>query len=162
MTKKILLLTLSFAGLYFGARSLVRFFASDETKIRRLVAGMEEAYNEGKPGSCVGPLAKDWRHEGYELDRELLLGGLFQTARDRDRETRQLRTRVEVDEEAVVVTVEGEHATLTTAATFFRLRAGTWAESWHLCIEAELADGDDGWEIVKSRHEDLRGTQLGR
>ena len=162
MTKRILLALLALAGLYFGGRSLVRFFASDETKIRRLVAQMEEAYNEGSPGSCVGPLAKDWRHEGYELDRELLLGALFQTARDRDRETRQLRTKVEVDEDAVEVSVDGEHATLTTEATFSRLRAGAWEESWRLCITAELQDGDDGWEIVKSRHQDLRGTQLGR
>ena len=162
MTKRILLALLALAALYYGGRSLVRFFASDETKTRRLVAQMEEAYNEGSPGSCVGPLAKDWRHEGYEIDRELLLGALFQTARDRDRETHQLRSKVDVDEDAVEVTVDGEHATLTTEATFSRLRAGKWEESWHLCITAELQDGDDGWEIVKSRHQDLRGTQLGR
>lgn len=162
MAKRILFALIALVVLFLGARSLLRFFSSDETKIRRLVAQMEEAYNAGKPGSCVGPLSKDWRHEGYELDRELLLGALFQAARERDKETRQLRTRVEVDEQAVVVTVDGEHATLATEATFFRLRAGAWEESWRMRIEAELSDGDDGWEIVKSRHQDERGTHLGR
>lgn len=162
MTKKLLLALLALAGLYFSGRSLVRFFSSDETKIRRLVAQMEEAYNEGSPGSCVGPLAKDWRHEGYDIDREMLLGALFQTARDREHETRQLRSSVSVDEDAVDIVVDGDRARLTAEATFSRLRAGQWEESWRLRITAELEDRDDGWEIVKSRHEDLRGTQLGR
>lgn len=162
MAKKILGLVLALGALYLAALFLVDLFTSDETKIRRLVADMEQAYNRGKPGSCVGPLARDWRHEGYELDRELLLGALFQSARDRDRETRELRTRVEVDEDAALVTVDGARATLTAEAAFFRLRAGAWQESWRMRVEAELADGDDGWEIVRSRHEDLAGTHLGR
>jgi hypothetical protein len=162
MLKKILLPLVALIALYLGAGLVIRFFASDETKIRWLVAQMEEAYNAGRPGSCVGPLAKDWRHEGYSIDREQLLGGLFQAARERDRETRELRTRVEVDEEAVEVTLDGSRATLATEARFFRLRAGAWEPSWHLRVTAELEDGDDGWEIVKSRHEDLAGTHLGR
>lgn len=162
MAKKIALVLLSLAGLYLGTGLLIRFFASDETKIRWLVEQMEEAYNAGRPGSCVGPLAKDWSHEGYSLDRQLLLGGLFQSARDRDRETRQLRSRVEVDESALRIAVTGPRATLATEATFSRLRAGKWEESWRLALEAELEDGPDGWKFVTSRHTDLAGTQLGR
>jgi hypothetical protein len=162
MVKKLLGLALALGALYVVGAWLVDLFTSDETKIRRIVAGMEEAYNEGRPGSCVGPLAKDWRHEGHEIDRELLLGALFQTARDRDRETKELRTRVEVDEEAAEVSVDGERASLACDATLSRLRAGQWSETWRVHIEAELADGDDGWEIVESRHRDLAGTHLGR
>jgi hypothetical protein len=162
MARKLLLFALALGALYVVGAWLVDLLTSDETKIRRLVAGMEEAYNAGRPGSCVGPLAKDWRHEGHEIDRELLLGALFQVARDRERETKQLRTRVEVDEGAADVTVDGERATLACEAVFARLRAGQWSESWRVQVEAELADGDDGWEIVKSRHRDLSGTHLGR
>jgi hypothetical protein len=162
MFRKILLLALALGALWVVGAWLVELLTSDETKIRRLVADMEEAYNAGSPGSCVGPLARDWRHEGYEVDRELLLGGLFQAARERDRETKQLRTRVEVDEDAMEVTVEGEHAALACDAVFSRLRAGQWNETWRAHLEAELADGDDGWKIVRSRHRDLRGTHLGR
>ena len=160
--KRVLLALLALLCLFLGGRGLARFFASDETKIRRLVAGMEEAYDEGRPGSCVGPLARDWHHEGSEIDRQLLLGALFQTARDRDSQTRELRSRVEVDEEAAVIVVDGERATLRLEAVFSRLRQGQWSESWRARIEAELVDGDDGWEIVHSRHEDVTGTHLGR
>jgi hypothetical protein len=162
MLKKVLLSALALAALYLGIGGLVRFFASDETKIRWLVEGMEEAYDAGRPGSCVGPLARDWRHDGYSLDREMLLGGLFQAARDRDRETRELRTRVDVEPGSLEIAVDGERATLAAVARFERLRAGEWQESWRARIEAELVDGDEGWEIVKSRHEDLAGTHLGR
>ena len=162
MAKRLFLALLALAALFYGGRGLVRFLASDETKIRRIVAGMEDAYNEGRPGSCVGPLARGWRHEGSEIDREMLLGGLFQTARDRDRETRQLRSKVEVDEEAAAIVVTGEQATLTVEAVFSRLRGGAWSETWRARVTAELADGDDGWEIVRSRHEDVAGTHLGR
>ena len=101
--RKALLSILAIVGLFLGVRGVVRFLASDETKIRWLVEQMEEAYNDGRPGSCVGPLAKDWKHEGYSIDREMLLGGLFQAARERDKETRQLRSRVEVDEDALEI-----------------------------------------------------------
>jgi hypothetical protein len=29
-------------------------------------------------------------------------------------------------------------------------------------VEAELVKGEDGWEVVKSRHRDVEGTHLGR
>ena len=101
-------------------------------------------------------------HEGHSIDRQLLLGALFQAARERDRETRELLSKVEVDEDAAAITVEGERATLACEALFSRLRRGTWEEAWRARFTAELVDGDDGWEIVRSRHEDLRGTHLGR
>jgi hypothetical protein len=162
VSHKLLLALVVLGTLFLGGRWLVRWLESDETKIRRLVAGMEEAYNRGSPGGCVAPLAKNWRHEGHALDRELLFGALFQTARDRERETRRLRSRVEVDEDAAEIAVAGERATLAVEACFSRLRAGAWEAAWRLAIEAELEHGDDGWEIVRSRHQDLEGTHLGR
>lgn len=160
--KKILLALLLAAGLTLAAGPIADLFRSDESRIRALVARMEAAYNAGKPGTCVGPLAKGWRHEGYSIDREQLLGGLFQASRERDPRTRQLRSRVEVDEDAVRVAVDGARATLGAEACFWRLRAETWEPVWRLSIEAELEDGEDGWKIVRSRHVDLQGTQLGR
>lgn len=162
MIQRLLLVAFVLLALFFGGRGLVRFLASDETKIRRTVAGMEAAYNEGSPGGCVGPLAKGWRHEGSEIDRDMLLGALFEAARDRDKETRQLRTHVDVDEEAARIQIDGERATLSLEAVFSRLRAGAWEPAWRVVFEAELTNGDDGWEIVKSRHQDESGTHLGR
>ncbi len=161
--KKVLLVAAAAMATFLGCRWLVRSLASDTTKIRWIVESMEEGYDEGDPGQVVAPLAQDWRHEGHGLDRDLLLGGLFQTAiRDRDEETKQLLTRVDIDMDSLAIAVEGETAELDCDATFFRLRKGAWEPVWAMHAEAELAKTDDGWQIVKSRHADLRGTQLGR
>lgn len=161
--KKILLMVSTGLVLILAVRWLVLALASDETKIRRLVERMEAGYDEGQPSKCVGPLAEDWQHAGYELDRELLRGALLQTAlQDRDRETKELLTRVDVLPESLAITVDGETASLACEVVFSRLRKGAWEETWRMRAAADLVDGEDGWEIVRSRHEDLRGTQLGR
>ncbi len=163
MLKRTLLLLSTVPVLYFGALLLWRALASDETKIRWLVEGMEEGYNEGRPRACFGPLALDWRHENYELDRELLRGALIRTAlQDRDPRTKELLTKVELDDESLAITVDGDRASLECDLTFWRLRSGVWDQVWSMHATAELAEGDDGWKIVRSRHEDRRGTQLGR
>lgn len=148
--------------LYLGSGLVIRWFASDETRIRWIVADMEEAYNAGDPSGCVESIARSWKHEGNELDRQMLFGALLRIAQERERETRALRSRVEVDEEAAEIVVADERATLTLDATFQRRRGEEWKPAWHVRIVAELVDGDDGWEIVASRHEDLEGTHLGR
>jgi hypothetical protein len=161
LVKKIALGLVALAALYLGCRWLVRALASDETRIRWLVERMEQGYDEGDPGDCVGPLAADWRHEGYELNRELLFGGLLQIAmQERERETRELLTRVELS--GLRISVSGDTAELECEAAFSRRRRGEWQETWRMRAWAELVDGDDGWEIVRSRHQDLRGTELGR
>jgi len=160
--RRWVLIVAALAALYLGARALLGALASDETRIRRLVEQMEQGYDHGDVGDCLGPIARDWRHEGHELTREDLRGALLQASFERDRETRQLTTAVDVEPDSLVITVDGDHATLSAVAAFKRLRAGAWQESWRARIEAELVDGEDGWQIVKSRHEDLAGTLLGR
>ena len=152
--------------LWFTGRWLHYRLASDEQKIRWQVEEMLEGYNTAQPGMAVGPLDPDWRHEGHgELDRELLRGALFRVAmNDRDRETRELTSRVALVEDSLVIEVAGDTAALEFEAVFSRRKRGDeeWTERWRLRIEAELEDGDDGWKIVRSRHEDLAGTQLSR
>jgi len=158
-------LALTFASiplLYLGSGIVLRWFASDETEIRWLVESMEENYNVGDPSGCVEPIAAGWQHAGTELDRRMLFGALLRIAQERERETRRLRSRVEVDEAAATIAVEGERATLSVDAQFLRRKGDDWQPAWHVRITAELADGDDGWEVVTSRHEDLAGTHLGR
>ena len=162
VAKKIVLPLLALVVLFLGVGFVVRLLTPDETKIRRLVADMEDAYNRGNPGDCVEPIARDWHHERYELDRQLLFGALLQTAQERDRETRELLTRVTIDEDTATVHVQGDRATLELEAKFERRRAGEWQETWRIRVEAELEDRDGHWQIVRSRHQDLRGTHLGR
>lgn len=162
-TGKKLLLALGFAlVLYLGVRWVVHALTPDEQRIRNLLVEMEQAYNEGDAGDCVAPLARDWHHEGYELDRRMVLGAVFQASRERDRELGIQLSRVDVDEDGAEVAVAGDHATVSVVATFQRWRKGEWQDSWHFRAHGELVDGDEGWEFVRTRHEDLQGTQLSR
>jgi hypothetical protein len=160
--RKALLLFAGLAVLVLSVRWVVLAFVSDATKIRWIVEDMEAAYDAGDPGGVVDPLAFDWRHDGVELDRRMLFGGLLGTARDRDATTGELRSRVTVAPEAVVVSVDGDHATLEAEAVFERLTRETWRETWRVVFEAELEKDGGDWRIVRSAHRDVRGTHLGR
>ena len=151
--------------LVVGVRTLYFALASDETKIRWLVEQMEEGYDEGDVSDCVGPLAKDWRHEGQsELDRDLLKGGLLREflQEGRDSETKERTRKVDVVDDSLSIAVTDETATLSVRVAFSRKRASGWEETWRAEIEADLRDGDDGWKIVKTRHADLDGSSRTR
>lgn len=144
-------------------RWVVLSMVSDETKIRWLVERMEEGYDDGDLSDCVGPLSDDWHHEGYLVDRERLKLGLFQAFREeRDRDTGKRTSKVDVDEDGMQIAVDGDEATLTAEAVFSRLRGEAWEDTWNIRVEAHLEKGDDGWKIVRTSHEDLKGTQLSR
>jgi hypothetical protein len=161
--RNLLLLTLVVLLLWIGGRWLVYALASDETRIRWMLGTMEEGYNSGDVGDAVGPLARDWSHEGHSLDRELVKGGLIrESLQDRDPETKELMRRVELDGETLVVTVDGDAATLEVEASFARQREGAWETTWRALVSGELRRGEDGWEIHRTRHRDLEGTQLSR
>jgi hypothetical protein len=160
--KRLALLLVAVALTSFLGRALYRALASDETKIRWMVADMVRGYDEGDVGDCIGAFAESWRHEGSEITRELLRGALIQTALERDPATKRQSSRVEIQAESLVVTVAGDKARLECEARFSRLRHGEWEPTWDLHAEAELEKGEHGWRIVQSRHRDLRGTELGR
>jgi len=162
--RRILLVLGTVLFVWFAGKWLYHELASDEQKIRWQVERMIEGYNTAQPGMAVGPLDVAWRHEGRgELDRELLRGALFRVAmNDRDRQTRELTSRVELVEDSVAIEVTRDTATLEFEAVFSRKQGTEWNERWRLHIGADLEDKEDGWKIVRSRHEDLRGTQLSR
>ena len=96
-------------------------------------------------GDAVGPLAREWRHEGHSLDRELVKGGLVrESLQDRDPETKELLRRVDLDEETLVVSVEGDRASLEVEASFSRLREGAWETTWRALVFGELAELFEG------------------
>ena len=161
--KRVIGIVGGLAFAFFLGRWLFIALASDETRIRWLVERMEQGYNRADVGDCVGPLADDWSHEGYAVDRDLIANAIrADYLRDRDRETKELRRRVDVDEETLDILVDGEKALLSVEVSFERLDRGEWAETWALRAAAELRATEDGWRIHRTRHEDLRGTQLSR
>ena len=161
--KQVLTVIAGSLVLYFVGRWVVLALASDETRIRWMIENMEEAYNEGKAGRCVAPLAKNWTHDSYDgVNRDLVFAVLAREVLGPEAKQRGER-RVVVDPEGLLIEVlDEERASLTAEVDFSRLLEEEWQSRWRARVEADLEKGEDGWRIVRSRHTDLEGTQLSR
>ena len=150
--RKILVVLLIATTLLFGGRWLRDALASDETKIRWLIEDTVEAYNEGRAGGTVACLADDWKDGNTGLDKatlRLILARTFMN--DRDAQTRELTTRVVVDEHSVTIAFPPEDedaATVSGTARFSRRIQDEWRESWVVSIEGDLRRIDGDWKVV--------------
>jgi len=162
--KRVLIGVTAAYVLFLSGRALVRSLADDETKIRRMVAEMAEAFDEGRAGGATAGLAASWRHEGSLVDEQNLRLGLFQMFRERrDGAGRQL-IRVRIPDELLFVEVGEGTADLRVRLELLATRPGEddWQVTWSIDVDAKVVDGDDGWEIVSSRHDELEGARPGR
>lgn len=149
-------------------RLLVQGMASDETKIRWMLEEMVEGFDEGQAGQSISGLARDWTHEGRPIDRDTIRGYVFGQTMQKGKGL-PFPWDAEVPEETLVIEVapEGGSATLTAEVRFSELTGatseedGTWNERWHLRLEADVQETEDGWRIVSSRHEDIQGVMIG-
>jgi hypothetical protein len=145
--------------LAWGGCVLWRGLASDETQIRWRIEEATEAFNAARPGSTVAPLADAWwdRTSGIHKDtlHQLLVGLMLQ---EKD-EGGRFRYAVLVPPESLAIEVlEDGKAHATLEAAFFRTLGGERKLQWRFALEADLAEGDDGWEIVATEHRTLEGS----
>ncbi len=156
--KRILVVVLVLVVGFLGVRSAIRALASDETKITWLIEDMAEGFNDGRAGTAVGGLAAEWRHEGSRVDRDLLREVLAREVLSaRTSRSGELPHRVAIPEELLLITVEEDFARVECEAIFDERNEEEWKTVWCVRIWAELERGEDGWRIVRSRHEDLVG-----
>ncbi len=134
---------------------------SDEARIRGLVAGMVDGFNEGSAKGATAGLAETWTHAGETLRRDDLRGYLLATfQQQRTQKARRLTLRVRVPEESLTLAVEGDRATFALEAEFEKLAGEEWRPQWRMRVEGALARGEDGWRIVETRKTDLEGDGL--
>lgn len=153
-----------------GVRLLVSKLVSDETKIRWMLEDMVEGFDEGDSGDTVSGLARTWTHAGRPIDRDMIKGYVFREWMESSRSSSgQYPWDVEIPEDSLTISVaaDGETATIELEAVFSELEGGgdaaaVWKPNWHVRIWGDLENTDDGWRIVKSRHEDIQGVMLGR
>ncbi|MEM7305638.1 MAG: hypothetical protein AAF682_03155 [Planctomycetota bacterium] len=143
----------------FGATTLREMLLSDETKIRNRILDAAEAFNDARPGSAVAPLADDWRARPSGVTKQelhqILVGLVLQ---EKDAEGDFLYA-VDVPEESLAVElVEEGKAKATLVAHFTRRVGDAPTPKWSVSIDAELRDGDDGWEIQRTEHTTLSGS----
>lgn len=158
--KRFLALSLALLVLILGTRALFRALAADETKIRWMLEEMEEGFNEGDVGDTIGPIGRDWSHDldpraSRDNVRQWLVGRSFQ---GRDSETKKLLTRMDLDFESLVITVDGETATFEIPGVYEKMEKEEWTVEWRFLARGEWRDGPNGWFLHRTSHEDVQGT----
>ncbi len=139
---------------------------SDEDRVRALVEGVAEAFNEGSAGGVVAPLAEDFAEDESKLDRrqvQLLLARFF--LQERDSKSRALLYELEVRPEDVTIELDGvdgaspESGKLNVTARFLRRGAPGNDSGSTAVVEfaAELKKIDRVWRISRAGHRVVEG-----
>jgi hypothetical protein len=130
--------------------------ASDTTKIRWLIEGMAESFNDMSSGGTVKGLSEEFEEETSGATKpEVRTFLVYIFLKERDEETKDFLYRVELDPPRI--DVKGEKADVSLDARFFRKRGEGWKSIWVVGIEAKLRKEDAGWRIHRSSHETREG-----
>lgn len=138
----LLLLAAAAAAYYLLTRP------DDETRIRRLVADLTAAFNEGDVLAFLAGVAEDFRDETTGFDREALRTVL------RIHALRQLRRRsveARVAEEDVNVELRRTGEARVQITAMFR-PSGGGKEILHLEVEGDLVKRNGQWRFRRTRH----------
>jgi hypothetical protein len=138
--------------------------ASEETKIRWLLEGMEEGFNDSSARSVVNGLSEEFLEESERLEKhEIRQFLLYLFFRERDPSTKEFRFRVRLHEPDIQVALpDAREATVRLRAEFLRLENGrerSWKTAWEADIEARLKKEDDDWKVHRSRHREVAGRR---
>ncbi|MBI4602169.1 MAG: hypothetical protein HY721_09435 [Planctomycetes bacterium] len=160
--RKILSLAIFLLAACLGAWWAYRALAPEETKIRWLVESMAEGFNRSRPSRTIEGLAEDFREDTAKASKpevHQFLAYLF--LKERDEKTKDFLWKVELEEVEVSVLSEEEprKAELGLTAAFSRRAGGSWSPVWKARIDAELEEREEGWRVVRARHEALEGRR---
>lgn len=132
-------------------------FASDETRIRRLLRAEAAAFNSASALSALTGFARDYRDETSGLDRPALQAALLWAFQNRRDGEGRFRLRVELPADALQVEVRDKEASATFRLALWERNGDDEALEWELSVQARLEHGEYGWRIVSSRHETVQG-----
>jgi hypothetical protein len=154
--KKPVLLLIGIVACVAAGWWLYRALASDTTKIRWLIEGMAESFNDMSSGGTVKGLSEEFEEETSGASKsEVRSFLLYIFLRERDEKTKDFLYRVELD--APRIELKGEKADVALNAQFFRKRGEGWTSIWVVGIEAKLRKEDAGWRIHRSTYKTRKG-----
>lgn len=156
--RRFLLLLLVLAALFAAARAVRELMLDDEARIRGLIEDMAREFDDGSAAGAVAGLARDWRDASTGLDRATLRAALARLFFQQGLSDAGGAWRVELPPEHFALALEPSEpdgARVACRARFFV--AGAVEPFWVVAIEAELARGEDGWEVLRSDHRTLAG-----
>ena len=163
MIRRLLAGILILVGLVWGVGQLRYMIASPETRIRMRIERMALGFNTTKMAGALGGFARDYRDADSGTDKErvkqILLHFFF---REIDPTTKRFRMRVEVPEEELSVSLDPDdesRAVVQLRAVFYEREGDSEELYWDARVTAEMAEGEDGWQILRTRevnHRDRR------
>ncbi len=141
--------------LWISGRAVLRALESDETKIRRLCAGMVESFNEQRTSRFLAGLTEDFvdQSSGVRRDevREALIYAYFQ---ELDPETKAFLLHAELEDPQFPVEVRDTQppsASATLTVKIARQRSAGSEVYWNARVEGELVRGASGWQWSMTR-----------
>jgi hypothetical protein len=162
--RQAFLQTMALVGLFLAGRFLYMALASDETRVRWVIERMVEGFNDTRASPCLDGFATSYVDTSSGADRETVhraLAYLFFTRKDET--TKKFLYEVEMPENDLSITVVDGDAPTATAegvARFFEVHGEERKLAWEVRFRGELAEGDDGWQFVRTTHETSAGTRL--
>lgn len=163
---RILRIALVAAALLVLGAWLRNALASDETRIRRVIAGMVAGFNDERNAGAMRGFAQEYRDTTSGVGRDRVHEGLaylFFSRRDPD--TKRFDLRLEVPEDLLAIEVaDDEHA---RASGTLRLWEGAGARDddapetllWEVRFDGALVDVDGAWRFATSTHETVEGRR---
>lgn len=157
--KRILLVAIAAAILFFGGRALYRALASDETRIGWVIDDMVEGFNHTRMNPILAGLDVSFLDDTYGVDRDTLRAAAAQLFFEAvDPVTKQFLYRAECTVEKLVVT--DASATANLEARFFVRKGESEALEWRASVEGELREQDGDWRFVRSRTTTVEGERI--
>ncbi|MBN1419472.1 MAG: hypothetical protein JXP34_11890 [Planctomycetes bacterium] len=145
---------------YWISQALV----SEETRIRRLLHGMERAFNNEKAGPVMDGLADGFREETSGLGKEEIRALLSHSILTmRDPVTQDFIYRVALPKDDLHISMNAEDpkkAEATVRARFEEVHGENRRLVWDVEIDAALQKGDEGWQVARSRYRTLEGAPV--
>jgi hypothetical protein len=155
--RRVLLIAAALMVAYFAVRAIRTALASDETRIRWLLADEAAAFNDCGMLSVLDHFAPEWQDETTGVSRQALKGGLLYVFQNRrDAKTGRFLYRIEVGE--TDIDVQGERATAKFPLVLHEGIDTAERAIWELKVTADLGKHDGSWRIDRSRHETVHGT----
>ncbi len=162
--KRILLAVVAVVLLFFVGRAVVRALASDETKIRRVVANMAEGFDRTRMDPVLAGLARDFEDESSGATRQEVREGLaYLFFNAKDEATKRFAYRVETEIQRIGVDRSDKGAPTAQCemtARFLDVRGGKESPAWEISVAASLVRGEDGWRIRRTKYATKAGTML--
>jgi hypothetical protein len=158
--KKVALILAGLAVVAFVGHGIYRSLLSDETRVRQLVTGAIDDFNDGSVRSVADALAETFRDVTRKLDRREVLQILqYVVLKARDAKTRRFALRAELVDDAIDVEIgsEGDTARARFEVRLRRFAGGEWSEINVCAIEAEVGKIDGDWQLVQTKHRWSRG-----